>query len=61
MNAAKIAKLVERIRLMCEESYNRNAPMQYAEMSQIEQMCDDIENEVGKDAIGICSEKERET
>ena len=46
MNAAKIVKLVERIRLMCEETYNQEMPMQYAEMSEIEQCCDEIEKEV---------------
>lgn len=50
MNAAKIFKLVERIRLMCEETYNSEHPMQYAEMSEIEQCCDEIEKEVSEDA-----------
>lgn len=46
MNTAKIAKLIEHIRQMCEESYNANTVLQYAEMSQIEQLCDEIEKEV---------------
>ena len=46
MNAARIAKLTEHIRQICEEAYNSEKPMQYAEMVKIEQLCDEIEKEV---------------
>lgn len=46
MNAARIAKLVEHIRQICEQTYNTEKPMQYAEMSRIEQLCDEILKEV---------------
>lgn len=49
MNAARIAKLTEHIRQICEETYNTEKPMQYHEMSQIEQICDEIEKEVEDD------------
>lgn len=49
MNAARIAKLTEHIRQICEETYNTEKPMQYHEMSQIEQLCDEIEKEVQED------------
>ena len=45
INTARIAKLVELIRRICEEAYNSEKPMQYHEMSQIEQLCDEIEKE----------------
>lgn len=45
MNVSRIAKLVEHIRRICEETYNSEKPMQYAEMSRIEQLCDEIEKE----------------
>ena len=45
-DAARIAKLVEHIRTICEQTYNSEKPMQYAEMSKIEQLCDEIEREI---------------
>lgn len=48
INTARIAKLVEHIRRICEEAYNSEKPMQYAEMARIEQLCDEIEKEVQK-------------
>ena len=49
MNAARIAKLTEHIREICEQTYNSEKPMQYAEMARIEQLCDEIEKEVSDD------------
>lgn len=46
MNTARIAKLTEHIREICELTYNTEKPMQYAEMAKIEQLCDEIEKEV---------------
>lgn len=46
MNAARIAKLTEHIREICEGTYNKEQPLQYAEMVIIEQLCDEIEKEV---------------
>lgn len=49
MNAARIAKLTEHIREICEAAYNSEKQMQYAEMARIEQLCDEIEKEVEDD------------
>ena len=49
MNASRIATLTEHIREICEETYNTEKPMQYAEMARIEQLCDEIEKEVSDD------------
>ena len=46
MDNARIAKLTEHIREVCEQTYNTEKPMQYAEMVKIEQLCDEIEKEV---------------
>ena len=46
MNTARIAKLIEHIRTICEETYNTEKPMQYAEMAKIEKLCDEIEKGV---------------
>ena len=49
MDKARIAKLIEHIREVCEQTYNTEQPMQYAEMARIEQLCDEIEKEVSDD------------
>lgn len=46
IDCAEIARLAEKMRLLCEEIYNGEKPVQYAEMAQIEKLCDEIMREL---------------